>query len=114
MIRKRKTIKAKWEEKYAAYEDEMGGRTLDNVAENYWREEVAAAVGNPVETLEIIQRLVAMDEAIRREREDLLLPILDDYNIPRADPNRWFNLCWWLAQECGRLGVRAAKAPIKF
>ena len=55
-----------------------------------------------------------MDEAIRREFEDLLLPILDDYNIPRADPNRWLNLCWWLAQECGRLGVRPAKAPIKF
>jgi hypothetical protein len=104
MIRKRKTIKAKWEEKCAAYEAETGGRTLANVDENDWRN---AAVGNPVKTLD-------MDEAMHRECEDLLLPILDDYNIPRADPNRWLNLCWWLAHECGRLGVRPAKAPIKF
>jgi hypothetical protein len=114
MIRKRKTIKAKWEEKCAAYEAERGGRTLANVDENYWRKEIAAAVFNPVKMLDIYQRLVVKDEAIRREREDLLLPILDDYNIPRADPNRWLDLCWWLAQECGRLGVRPAKAPIKF
>jgi hypothetical protein len=114
MIRKRKTIKAKWEEECAAFETEMGGRTLANVDENRWREEIAAAVGNPVKTLEIYQRLVALNEATRRQREDQLLPILDDYNIPRADPNRWFDLCWWLALECGRIGVRPAKAPTKF
>src|SRR5262245_64776573 len=112
MIRKRKTIKAKWEEEYAAFEAKMGGRTLPNVDENDWRAEITAAVGDPVKMREIGLRLVAMDEAIRRQRQDQLLPILDDYNISRDDPNRWLYLCGWLAQECGRLGVPPAKAPI--
>ena len=114
MIRKRKTIKAKREEEYAAYEAKMGGRTLANVDEDERRAEIAAAVGDPVKMRELCLRQAAQEEAIHREMEDLLLPIFDDYNIPRDHPKRWLQLCYWLAQECGRLGLRPAKAPIKF
>ena len=109
MIRKRKTIKAKQEEKYAALKAKMGGLTLANVDEDERRAEIAAAVGDPVKMREIWLRLVAAEETNCRDLEDLLLPVLDDYTIPRDDPNRWLYLCCWLAQECGRLGVSASQ-----
>jgi hypothetical protein len=45
--------------------------------------------------------------------ERRLLPLLDKYEIPHDDPNRWLGLAYFLAADGGKLNARPAHAPIK-
>ena len=92
--------------------------SLANIEYFEWKQRIENAKGDPAKLREIEEQqaayLIKQYHAMLQEAEQLLLPLLDKYEIPSDDPNRWLVLAFILAAESGKINARPAHAPTKW
>ena len=83
-----------------------------------WKQQIEDAKDDPAKLREINKQTAAnlnkQYHAMLQEWEQLLLPLLNKYEIPSDDPKRWLVLAFRLAAESGQIIARPAHAPIKW
>jgi hypothetical protein len=97
---------------------DMETPSLANIEYFEWKQRIENAKGDPAKLREIEEQraayLTKQYHAMLQEAEQLLLPLLDKYEIPSDNPNRWLVLAFVLAAESGKINARPAHAPIKW
>ena len=97
---------------------DMERPSLANIECFEWKQQIENAKDDPAKLREINEQhaanLIKRYHAMLQESEQLLLPLLNKYEIPSDDPNRWLVLAFRLAVESGKINARPAHAPIKW
>lgn len=96
---------------------DMETPSLANIEFFERKQQIENAKGDPAKLREIEKQhtayLIKQRDVMLQQCEQLLLPLLDKYEIPYDAPNRWLVLAFRLAADCGKLGARPAHAPVK-
>ena len=97
---------------------DMETPSLANIEFFEWKQHIENAKDDPAKLRDIVEQqaayLIKQRQVVLQETEQLLLPLLDKYEIPADDPNRWLVLALLLAADSGKLNARPAHAPIKW
>jgi hypothetical protein len=96
---------------------DMETPSLANIEVFEWKQQIENAKGDPAKLREIEEQhtasLIKQRDVMLQQCEQLLLPLLDKYEIPYDAPNRWLVLAFLLAADSGKLNARPAHAPTK-
>jgi hypothetical protein len=97
---------------------DMETPSLANIKYFELKQEIENAWGDPAKLREIVEKwsvyLIKQNDAMLERAEQQLLPLLDHYDIPYDNPNKWLWLASILAAESGKINARPAHAPIKW
>jgi hypothetical protein len=90
---------------------DMETPSLANIEFFEWKRQIEKAKDDPAKLREIEAQQAAY---LIKQAEQLLLPLLDKYEIPSDYRNRWLVLASVLAAESGKINARPAHAPTKW
>ena len=97
---------------------DMETPSLANIEYFEWKQRIENAKGDAAKLREIVEQrdayLIKQSDAWLQYAEQLLLPLLGQYDISHDNPNRWLVLALVLAAESGKINARPAHAPIKW